>query len=79
MAGKMSVTVLLLLALALQAAPGAASAPASKSNAALVKEPRNAYDPRVRGFSTQSNQSAPTRCATPPILRLLLSPAGPRP
>lgn len=43
MAEKMSVTVLLLLALALQAAPGAAAA-ASKSNAALMKEAREAYD-----------------------------------
>ena len=43
MAEKMPVTVLLLLALALQAAPGAAAA-ASKTNAALMKEAREAYD-----------------------------------
>lgn len=36
--------VLLLLALALQSAPGAAEAPASRSNAALMKEAREAYD-----------------------------------
>ncbi len=34
----------LLLALALQATPGAAPAPASKSNAALAKDARQAYD-----------------------------------